>query len=90
MPNDDILTDDYLAEVLAKEAADCSLRYSSVGLEAFRAEKKPANKLKPNKRFLQHIIKDTDRHNANLLAKETADAKAQRHKMSDADRWAIS
>ncbi|CRK23557.1 hypothetical protein BN1708_013726 [Verticillium longisporum] len=77
MPNDDILTDDYLAEVLAKEAADCSLRYSSVGLEAFRAEKKPANKLKPNKRFLQHIIKDTYRHNANLLAKETAESQAR-------------
>ncbi|KAM0279660.1 hypothetical protein ACHAQH_004462 [Verticillium albo-atrum] len=77
MPNDDILTDDYLAEVLAKEAADCSLKYSSVGMEAFRAEKKPPNKLKPNKRFLQHIIKDTDRHNANLLAKETAESQAR-------------
>lgn len=45
MPNDDILTDDYLAEVLAKEAADCSLKYSSVGLEAFRAEKKFVGRL---------------------------------------------
>ncbi|EEY15932.1 conserved hypothetical protein [Verticillium alfalfae VaMs.102] len=69
MPNDDILTDDYLAEVLAKEAADCSLEYSSVGLEAFRAEKKFVGRLS--------YSENTDRHNANLLAKETAESQAR-------------
>lgn len=34
-PKHELLTDDYVAEVLAKEAADCSLKYSAMGLEAF-------------------------------------------------------
>lgn len=35
MPPDDLLTDDYVAELLAKEAADAGLRYSAMGLDAF-------------------------------------------------------
>lgn len=35
------------------------------------------NKPKPNTRFLRNIIKDTDSHNAALLAKEAADSKAR-------------
>lgn len=31
-----ILTDDHVAEMLAKEANDSSLKYSSMGLEAYR------------------------------------------------------
>lgn len=37
----------------------------------------PANKPKPNTRFLRNIIKDTDSHNATLLAKEAADSRAK-------------
>lgn len=37
----------------------------------------PANKPKPNTRFLRNIIKDTDNHNAALLAKEAAEARAR-------------
>lgn len=37
----------------------------------------PANKPKPNTRFLRNIIKDTDSHNAALLAKEAAESKAR-------------
>lgn len=40
MPNDEILTDDYVAGLLAKDASDCSLKYSAMGLEAFRSDKK--------------------------------------------------
>lgn len=40
MANDDILTDEYVAELLAKEANDCSLKYSSMGMDAFRSDKK--------------------------------------------------
>ena len=36
-----------------------------------------ANKPKPNTRFLRNIIKDTDSHNAALLAKEAADSRAR-------------
>jgi hypothetical protein len=39
MEDDDILTDDYVAEMLAKEAKDCSIKYSSMGLEAYRSSK---------------------------------------------------
>ncbi|KAK1982772.1 pre-mRNA-splicing factor 38B [Colletotrichum cereale] len=77
MPNDDLLTDEYVAELLAKEADDCSLQYSSMGMDAFRTDKKPANMPKPNTRFLRHIIKDTNTHNKNLLAKEAAESRAR-------------
>lgn len=39
MANDTILTDDYVAGLLAKEASDASVRYSSMGLEAFGTAK---------------------------------------------------
>lgn len=35
MANDDLLTDDYVADILAKEASDCSLKYSTMGMEAY-------------------------------------------------------
>ncbi|KAM6535202.1 hypothetical protein FALCPG4_004787 [Fusarium falciforme] len=77
MSNDEILTDDYVADLLAQEASDCSLKYSAMGMEAYRENKKPANMLKPNTRFLRHIIKDTDNHNKALLAKEAAESRAR-------------
>lgn len=40
MPNDDILTDDYVAGLLAKEAGDCSIKYSAMGMEAFNTNSK--------------------------------------------------
>ncbi|KAK0723759.1 hypothetical protein B0T21DRAFT_372421 [Apiosordaria backusii] len=87
MANDTLLTDDYVAGLLAKEASEASIKYSSVGLEAFRSTKhdslqpltstKPANKAKPNINFLGRIIKETTNHNKALLAKEAAEAKAR-------------
>lgn len=38
---------------------------------------RPANKAKPNTRFLGRIIKETTNHNAALLAKEAAEAQAR-------------
>lgn len=40
MSNDDMITDGYVADLLAKEANDCSLKYSSMGLDAYRSTKK--------------------------------------------------
>ncbi|RFU76921.1 pre-mrna-splicing factor 38b [Trichoderma arundinaceum] len=77
MSNDELLTDDYVADLLAKEANDCSLKYSAMGLEAFNTKYKPSNAPKPNKRFLRNIIKDTDTHNKALLAKEAAESRAR-------------
>ena len=37
MEDDSILTDDYVAELLAKDAENCALKYSSMGLDAFKA-----------------------------------------------------
>ena len=39
MANDTILTDDYVAEMMTKEANDASIKYSSMGLDAFRSAK---------------------------------------------------
>ena len=35
MGNDELLTDDHVADLLAKEAKDCSLKYSTMGMEAY-------------------------------------------------------
>lgn len=40
MSNNEMLTDDFVADLLSKEASDCSLRYSAMGMEAFRDNKK--------------------------------------------------
>jgi hypothetical protein len=92
MANDEILTDDYVAGLLAKDAKESSIKYSALGLEAFgrskygtlnyclqftNASRPPASKPKPNTRFLRNIIKDTDNHNAALLAKEAAESRAR-------------
>ncbi|KAL7951941.1 hypothetical protein V8C42DRAFT_305690 [Trichoderma barbatum] len=77
MPNDELLTDDYVADLLAKEASDCSIKYSAMGMDAFNTKYKPSNVPKPNTRFLRNIIRDTDSHNKALLAKEAAESKAR-------------
>ncbi|KAK4125075.1 hypothetical protein N657DRAFT_643885 [Parathielavia appendiculata] len=79
-----ILTDDAVAELLAKEASDASIRYSSMGLEAFKSTK-PSNKARPNTRFLGRIIKETTSHNAALLAKEAAEAQARLDDLTEAE-----
>ncbi|RDA89517.1 hypothetical protein CP533_3914 [Ophiocordyceps camponoti-saundersi (nom. inval.)] len=76
MPNDDILTDEYVAGLLAEEAKDYSLRYSAMGMEAIESSK-PAKLPRPNTRFLRHIIRNTDTHNKALLAKEATESKAR-------------
>ncbi|KAI1328244.1 hypothetical protein F5Y16DRAFT_369832 [Xylariaceae sp. FL0255] len=81
----EILTDDYVAGLLAKEANDCSLRYSAMGLDAFKPDKRPANQPKPNTRFLNNIIRDTTSHNRALLAKENAESKARLRDLEHAE-----
>ncbi|KAI1001199.1 hypothetical protein K3495_g7000 [Podosphaera aphanis] len=91
MANHEYLTDEYVAELLAKDARETSIKYSTMGLRAFASSKyvflnskslfltkecrPPANKPKPNTRFLRNIIRGTDHHNATLLARETAEAR---------------
>ncbi|KAI1433270.1 hypothetical protein GGR50DRAFT_515258 [Xylaria sp. CBS 124048] len=85
-PSHEILTDDYVAGLLVREATDCSLKYSSMGLDAFRSDKRPANQPKPNTRFLNNIIRDTNSHNRALLAKENAESQARLRDLEAADR----
>lgn len=40
MPNDELLTDDYVAGLLAKDAQDCSLKFSTMGMDAYGSSKK--------------------------------------------------
>ncbi|KAK4168571.1 hypothetical protein QBC43DRAFT_309139 [Cladorrhinum sp. PSN259] len=84
MANNTLLTDDYVAELLAKEANEASTKYSSMGLEAFRSTK-PSNKAKPNTRFLGRIIKETTNHNAALRAREAAEAQARLDRLTEAE-----
>jgi len=39
MANSEILTDDYLAELLAKDAKESAIKYSSMGLDGFKQSK---------------------------------------------------
>lgn len=39
MTTDDILTDDYVAGLLAKDAKESSIKYSAMGLDAFKQSK---------------------------------------------------
>ncbi|KAI1092868.1 hypothetical protein F5B19DRAFT_453105 [Rostrohypoxylon terebratum] len=77
MPFEDIPTDDQVADLLVKEANDCSLKYSAIGLDAFKSTKRPANQPKPNTRFLNNIIRGTNHHNRALQAKENAESQAK-------------
>ncbi|KAL9024105.1 MAG: hypothetical protein Q9196_006757, partial [Gyalolechia fulgens] len=77
MPSSEALTDEYLAQLLAKDAEDRTSKYSSHGLQSFLPKRPTTNAPKPNTRFLKNIIKETDSHNAALRAKEIADARAR-------------
>ncbi|KFY10077.1 hypothetical protein V492_05198 [Pseudogymnoascus sp. VKM F-4246] len=87
----DEFSDDKIAEILSKEAKETSIKYSAHGMSAFLPSKyvispralslanvmdrPPANKPKPNTRFLRNLVRDTDSHNAALLAKEAAESR---------------
>lgn len=79
------LTDEFVASAMVKEARDNNIQYSAMGLEAF-LPKKPTNHPKPNTRFLRNIIKETDTHNAALLAKEAQESKARLREFSSKQR----
>ncbi|KAL8975220.1 MAG: hypothetical protein Q9197_000571, partial [Variospora fuerteventurae] len=77
MPSSEALTDDYLAQLLARDAKDKTIRYSGHGLQSLLPKRPTTNAPKPNTRFLKNIIKETDNHNAALRAKEHAEARAR-------------
>ncbi|KAI0886080.1 uncharacterized protein GGS22DRAFT_123814 [Annulohypoxylon maeteangense] len=87
MPFDDngVPMDDQVADLLVKEANDCSIKYSTIGLDAFKSTKRPANQPKPNTRFLNNIIRGTNHHNRALQAKENAESQAKLHDLEVAE-----
>ncbi|KAB8236891.1 uncharacterized protein BDW43DRAFT_266405 [Aspergillus alliaceus] len=73
--NNNLEDDDYVAQVLANEARDSSLKYSALGMGAYMPKRPTGAAPKPNTRFLRHIIKETDSHNAALKRKEEREAR---------------
>ncbi|KAJ5459868.1 uncharacterized protein N7458_001420 [Penicillium daleae] len=69
------MDDDYVVEVLAREARDSSQRYRTDGLSAYMPQRPTGNAPKPNTRFLRHLIKETDSHNTSLKRKEEREAR---------------
>ncbi|OQE29779.1 hypothetical protein PENSTE_c002G00234 [Penicillium steckii] len=69
------MDDDYVAQLMAKEAKETSQKYSVEGLAAFKSKKRDANAPRANTRFLRHLIKETDNHNTALKRKEEREAR---------------
>ncbi|KAJ5154594.1 uncharacterized protein N7500_010033 [Penicillium coprophilum] len=69
------MDDDYVAQLLAKEAKESSIKYASQGLSAFMPSRPTSNAPKPNTRFLRNLIKVTDNHNTALKLKEEREAR---------------
>ncbi|OCK83778.1 hypothetical protein K432DRAFT_379166 [Lepidopterella palustris CBS 459.81] len=84
MPAED-LDDDYVAGLLKEEAKAMSQRYKMVGLEAFMPKRNNAKAPKPNTRFLRNILRETDNHNAALLAKEAEEARARLRALKESE-----
>ncbi|EED13763.1 conserved hypothetical protein [Talaromyces stipitatus ATCC 10500] len=81
MIDDPTSNDDYVAQLLASEAKDKSLKYSALGLKAYLPRRPTDRAPKPNTRFLKNILRDTDTHNAALRRKEEEDVRERMRKL---------
>ncbi|KAJ5623086.1 hypothetical protein N7490_011691 [Penicillium lividum] len=77
------MDDNYVAQVLAKEAKDSSQKYSAEGISAYLPRKTAGNAPKPNLRFLRHLIKETDNHNTALKRKEERDSNTRMRELKE-------
>ncbi|CBX95112.1 hypothetical protein IAQ61_009780 [Plenodomus lingam] len=71
------LDDEYVANLLKQDAKKAAKTYEFVGVNAFNPKRSNSGAPKPNTNFLRHIIRQTDNHNAALLAKEAEEANAR-------------
>ncbi|KAI4647045.1 uncharacterized protein J4E78_009017 [Alternaria triticimaculans] len=93
----DLNDDAYIAELLKEDAKKATKTYELVGIDAFNPRMK-SRAPRPNKGFLQHLIRQTDSHNSALLAKEAAESRARlrmmdrekRQAAEQGDAWAPS
>lgn len=80
----DDLDDDYVARLLAEDAKKTSQKYLSQGLSAFLPQRR-VDAPKPNTRFLSHIVREADNHNAALKRKEEIEAKKRLRELHGQD-----
>lgn len=95
------LTDDYLVKLLEEDAKAVSARTSRFGFGGVSKRyshclpncsdiatdiPRPGEKPKPNTRFLKNILRDTDNHNAALLAKEAEEAQARLERLKEKEK----
>ncbi|CAF9903825.1 MAG: hypothetical protein ALECFALPRED_002997 [Alectoria fallacina] len=85
MPGSEHLSDDYVAQLLAKDAKTSNAKYSAYGLPDFLPRRSTFNAPKPNTRFLKNIIRETDSHNAALRAKEVEESRARLRNLRGSD-----
>ncbi|KAG9996612.1 hypothetical protein KCU78_g17368, partial [Aureobasidium melanogenum] len=69
----DQITDDYVTEMLKRDAKAVSSSSSLASL--MNKSSRSANAPKPNTRFLRNILRDTDNHNSALLKKEADESR---------------
>ncbi|KAF7509301.1 hypothetical protein GJ744_008195 [Endocarpon pusillum] len=88
-PSDDITSDEYVAKLLAEDARKSSIRYSSMGLTALLPKRATNSAPKPNTRFLQSILRETDSHNAALKKKEELEARLRLQNIKDGNAFDV-
>ncbi|CAO2657637.1 Nn.00g037630.m01.CDS01 [Neocucurbitaria sp. VM-36] len=69
--------DEYVANLLKQDAKNATKKYELVGIDAFNPKRAKSGAPKPNTGFLRHLIRQTDSHNAALLAKEAEESNAR-------------
>ncbi|PVI06518.1 hypothetical protein DM02DRAFT_552503 [Periconia macrospinosa] len=78
MPSGNIIDDDdYVVNLLKQDAKNAAKNYELVGIDAFNPKRSRSSAPKPNTNFLRHIIRQTDNHNAALLAKEAEESRVR-------------
>ncbi|KAF2709767.1 hypothetical protein K504DRAFT_379566 [Pleomassaria siparia CBS 279.74] len=82
MAGDNLHDDEYVAKLLKEDAKSTARKYEMVGLDAFMPQRSRTGAPKPNTNFLRHIIRQTDNHNAALLAKEAEDSRSRLRRMN--------
>ena len=85
MPAGEALTDDYVAEILKRNASSKPNRYPGDTAYGPLLSRGKSGAPKANTRFLRKIIRETDSHNAMLKARETAESR-ERFRRLERDR----
>ncbi|KAF1344644.1 hypothetical protein BDV97DRAFT_303451 [Delphinella strobiligena] len=83
MPGNDDYTDDYVAELLKRDAKATSSAASNLGIGSLLTKRPTGSAPKPNTRFLNNLIRDTTSHNAALLAKEADESEARLRRLRE-------